>query len=669
MSNIYIIISYLCQIIPQNKPTYVIIITIGSDHMNNVNLWSSLQKDKYLYFKDIPTFISYLKEHNILLEFNIKNTYNTDNEPTNFLEVAASKQNINLTLTDKEHPILVDPLSIIPIYIDPTFYKENLNTLIKYTKEYLAYCIKNNKIIEIPDYIYEDNLIENIIKEYNIDISKEELLNRRYYYYEITKPLPKEAITKIKDNHLEFTIIKNNESTKISTKMVVSFYTIKDLKEKKYILLTPPMTDEEISNFIYINDNAIIKISPSSFESYDELSYFNYISNLIEKLSTHNKSYNIELRVNQRSVLEKSLLLKNVPKNINIIIKNDLHTYDLSTYIEEEKKLDSLVEPIKSSSLSPLEKYLAVYNIVKNFKPYKENIEHPEQARYLRYILDNEYIVCVGYSSLLKNLLDKVGIDNLTISVSVDTSYDNGFTKDNTILDYKGHARNIIRINDPKYNINGIYLADATWDNSKGQNNDLYLNSLMTFDRKKEASRLEKLNNYDLLFDFHDFKDFSQKLNYYLNTNVKKSYGNGYIDKIIKTYKNLFKEIITILNELDHDKYLYFMNKYYQKLSNYNMTIEVIEPLICNFLTEYAEYIIPLSNNNIKLSTILLAANVVKKEIDNLTPLEEFDWLDSTTKDNYKKENTSFPYNYDPTNSTEAFLEIKDISSSLNKTK
>ena len=186
---------------------------------------------------------------------------------------------------------------------------------------------------------------------------------------------------------------------------------------------------------------------------------------------------------------------------------------------------------------------------------------------------------------------------------------------------------------------------------------------------RKEAFRLEKLNNYDLLFDFHNFEEFSRKLNYYINTNIEKTYGDGYIDKIIRTYKDLFRDIMNILNELDHEKYLYFVNKYYNNISDYGITLNNLEPLFFNFLTEYAEYIIPLSNNNVDLSTIISAAKVVKREIDNLTLEEISKWLDSTTKDNLEVGKKSFPYRYDPSNETEAFLEVSDIASSINKTK
>ena len=93
-----------------------------------------------------------------------------------------------------------------------------------------------------------------------------------------------------------------------------------------------------------------------------------------------------------------------------------------------------------------------------------------DKSRALRYILDNEYMVCVGYAKLLVELLDKVGIDATLLSVEVDTSYDDGFTLDEKIVEASGHKRAIISIDDNKYNLHGLYISDPTWDNSQKDN-------------------------------------------------------------------------------------------------------------------------------------------------------------------------------------------------------
>lgn len=98
---------------------------MDSINLWNSDLWNSNITKGYLYFNDISKLFTYIKNNNKSLNFNINSKYNTSCEPTNHLEKIASIKNINLTLTDNTHLILVVPLDYIPIYIDPIFYKDN----------------------------------------------------------------------------------------------------------------------------------------------------------------------------------------------------------------------------------------------------------------------------------------------------------------------------------------------------------------------------------------------------------------------------------------------------------------------------------------------------------------------------------------------------------------
>ena len=79
--------------------------------------------------------------------------------------------------------------------------------------------------------------------------------------------------------------------------------------------------------------------------------------------------------------------------------------YDLEEYKQEEEKLERLVEPIKSSNLSPLEKFIAVYNIVKKFKKYKEKekLDSKEAKKEAKEVLEKYKDILVGYSEIKKN--------------------------------------------------------------------------------------------------------------------------------------------------------------------------------------------------------------------------------------------------------------------------
>ena len=627
------------------------------------NLWESNFADKYHFFKDIESYFNFLLENNLNLSFSLKEKFTPGNVIESVIDNIGNKNNIEISYTDESHPIAIPKdtdFTIFSSYIHPSFFEKHKDEFIKFAQNKLLTDLNNNKIsISIEDYALTDELFEEILTN--------EAHKEKFFYYRVVTDnnLTEEQIKRIKDNHLEFTI-NGKEKEKISSKYIINYYTIKALKEIKHISIDIPI-DFDPELFKYINESAEININLSNTEKIDEEYKFNEIKKIVNILSTHNHKYNIKFSVDNRELLRKSNLLNSLPNNISLSISISTSTYDIDTYQKEEAKLEKLIAPIRDSNLSPLEKYLAVYNIVKQFKPYKENENNKDEARQLRYILDNEYIVCTGFANLLEDLLNRVGISNKKNNLEVDISYDKGFSMEEININHSGHARNIIKLDDDKYNIHGYYVVDATWDNEMEL--DLYLNSLMTFDKKKEAKRLEKLTDDDLLLDFHNFDEFLEKLNYLL----KKEMNNNFITekttekRIIKVYKNTFEKIMKILQKTDYEKYTEFYNKYNKDFSNTSINLKELESICNNMLTEYAKYIIPLSNNNVPLTTILKAATVVKKEIDGLGNEEIKEWLETSTNINQKEEKKSFPYKYDPNNHTEAYLETKEIQEETKK--
>ena len=441
---------------------------------------------------------------------------------------------------------------------------------------------------------------------------------------------------------------------------LIGNYSKRDLKELKAISLTLPISPKALNNFAHIKDNTTIILNQNNKDIIDEVTYYQNVTTVIERLKELNKNYTIRIKVTNRELFRKSNIIKTLPKNITLTIDNDEYLYNLDEYKVEEKKLLSMVSKIKNANLSPLETYLAVYDVVKKYKPYKESDSDPNESRKLKHILDdnNPYIVCAGFSKLLKELLDSVGIPSKYISVMIDTSYEKGMTVEEKVITYAKHARNLIKIDDDKYHIHGYYIADSTWDNNPKY--DLFINSILTFDRKKEAKRLEKLDDIDLLMDYHNLMEFQTKIKYFF----KKGSSYPGIDNKTeenlrkRTYKDLYLKICDILATLDYDKYMEIYQRY-NDLLNVNLaevTSNSLEVPLANLLIDYAKYIIPLSNNQISLDTIFRAMTVVKKEVDWLNNEEIKIWLTKVIKDNIHKEKTEFPYNYDYHNK-EAYVE------------
>ena len=634
--------------------------------MNNVKefkLWETkVGEENYIYFTNVDDFFKYIEEHNGLTSYTIKDNYNVENEAEDFLDDLALKNNINLVYTDKDHPIALNHSGLFGNYISSSFFEANKEKFKEYELKKLQKSTSEKRpFIRFPSFIFSDEVLKMIV-DANIG-------NSSIVCHEVDSDfkITDEQRKFLQENHIDFKITyRFKDSEQVSTKEIIGDYTFEELKTSKHILITLPIEQKDIDNFIYINENAVIELEGYEREKYslepnrNEVEYFKNIIEIMKSLESHNRKYNIKIDVKNRQLLEQSNLLNSIPNNINVTINFDRYDYDIETYQKEEEKLEKLVAGIKNSNLSPFEKYLACYNIAKKFKPYKENPNKKEQARKLKYILedDNDYIVCLGFANLLSALLHKVGIQNQVIGVSVDTSYDKGFTVEDKSLEMAGHARNLIKIDDDKYGIHGYYLADSTFDNS--MINDLYTNALLTFEQKKGSKRLERLDDTDLILDFNSKDDFNKKINYYIKKEIydQRKYGNGEKEEfIVYAYRDLYDKIMNMLYHTNPEKYNYFYKKYDEVFKQRIIKLNILEPIAYQFLDEYADYILPLTNKKVSFDTLLEAAIVVKKEVDKKTDDEIKDWLEEAKEKNRRQQEKSFPYDYKINDNIQGIIE------------
>lgn len=624
------------------------------DNIPHKNIWESKLKDDFTYLSTYEELISYIKKYGIF-DIIIRDRQYPSDEIKCGLDNIIKRSNICTILTDGSHIISIFDSIYYgkTIFINSDFYKKYGNQLKKDLKDVFFDKIKDSRYsIDIPDILIDDKFID-------LMISSEDF---RYKTISISKSignqLSEEQIDKIKKAHL----IVNYGLQQISTDKVIGSYSIKQLNNKRTIDIYDYPTYDEIQNFIYLRDDCVVKFS-SALQK-DERLFFEKLKDIFEILKKHNKTYNIKIKVENRELLRQYGLIDY--ENINLIITSDSYDYSKDEYILEEKVLNDLVRPIKDSSLSPYEKYLAVYNIVKQFKPYKENYDDKNQSRYLRYILNNDYIVCRGYATLLKTLLDKIEVPVVEIGALVDVSKYND-NLENVPIEYVGHARNLIKIDDDKYNIHGYFVVDSTWDNDMDK--DLYLHSTTTFDNRKGYRRLERIADQDLLFDFHSFEDFSEKINFYLKHKFNRDASKSYSENIIDTYSELYNKILDLLIQLDYSKYQELYGKYNnlidEKLIMFKdkkiSSLKEVEDVFSEFLTDYANYIIPLSNQNIDNNTIFEAASNVKKQINKFTDEDLENWKNVTIDVNKKIGEYSFPYVYNPTNKRKNYLETRRV--------
>ena len=324
------------------------------------------------------------------------------------------------------------------------------------------------KIIFLEDYqflkefpnletIYVENVILNKeIIDYLVNNTNIKQINTNFLYLdydELTK-IPNSTLVEGKQNKVFSDIIINsleineyNDSLKISTNNI-------DISRIIVIL-----ESEDLSNYesIIINDIYTIDMRKKIIQTTD----CNAIN--INLLANYLKSIGIIIERIELNV-EKIDYTKIDYNPLNTIAS----TYDLKINYEnyplaEFEDFKNMVETIKwyrsmimDFDLSPLEKLMFAYDIMKTFK-YHENDSNKNMARYPDKILKSGDIVCVGYANFLKDILK--GLDEgLMVNCSGVSAYD---VKNNYFI---GHERNLVKVDDDKYNIHGIYALDTTWD-------------------------------------------------------------------------------------------------------------------------------------------------------------------------------------------------------------
>ena len=401
-------------------------------------------------------------------------------------------------------------------------------------------------------------------------------------------------------------IIKNN-----ADKTLIGPYTYEDLKSNDLFYFDDCLSKKELESLKYINNNSKIKMST-------DLNYHD----VIDALNNLNKKTTIELRIKNKNEFNNYVFNKKLNYK-NIMVYIDYTSLSLDEYKKKEKKLLKMIEP--AMNLSPFEKYVFAYNIVKQFKPYQKTSEEMDkrESRSIYKILNNKYIVCVGYTNLFGDLLEKLGIESTYLHFSVDTSYDsikdtNSEIKPSSeVVNLSGHARRYVHVIDKKYNIDGFYISDPTWDSNMKK--DLYNHMVMTNEDINYERRYILLDPLMEMFDVNNIEEFYNKLNYAIYRTD---------DSDIKIKKN--KLLISLLKKIEkldikyHDELL----KKYPSLNKISNDSSIKEEKQNEIFEKIGEYIVRHVNNDIPIETIMTCIiNVYKnaygfdnEDIDRIIP-------------------------------------------------
>jgi len=163
--------------------------------------------------------------------------------------------------------------------------------------------------------------------------------------------------------------------------------------------------------------------------------------------------------------------------------------YSLSQAIVASRNLNSNADfinnfKIDGKPLSPLEKFMLAYSIVSD-KVYEEDPSNTHNSRNIISTLSGDKIVCAGFANELSVLCARIGIPCAYRINSLEGASGIG-----------NHATCIVNIQDEKYGVNGVFVADPTGDaKQKGTPDCPYNLNFRHFLLTHEEYQLAKSNN------------------------------------------------------------------------------------------------------------------------------------------------------------------------------
>lgn len=308
-------------------------------------------------------------------------------------------------------------------------------------------------------------------------------------------------------------------------------------------------------------------------------------------------------------------------KNINLMIDGN----DKLVTIEEYKKtvyaIDEMVNLIKKYNLSPLEQMMYAYDLVRDRVYTKEDeIDNYTVSRDLTSVLFGDKIVCVGYANIYEKILSNLGIKNMMYSIK------------STNPQAYGHRRNIAYVKDSKYDVEGVFYFDPTWDSKKNANDTSYLDSYKFFCLPKEDIDIYTKGK----FVDRTFKGYSESLCWEFEDIVNE---DG-IDKVPREMVRVIneisefvdgKKIINIMllskdpmlvqmakDNFDLDSVIKYLTRYRSLFFDQEISAEVFMKIIFN--VRKIEYIenpekYPLDIDSLKRIMVLTDENIARKNL------------------------------------------------------
>ncbi len=321
------------------------------------------------------------------------------------------------TLTPKDLEKISKSTNVKEIYVDNIFVYNNF-----YKND--NFCLSKSPYFAL---LYNDIVIKSRENKIETEEDKKSFYNPFDTLEIATYALDKSQLEKIFE---------------LSGDRLKSEVVLKTSKDNKYLV---KFSDKKTIESINIKSKDVTSVNK----------FYNYLINKGYKINSI--CYDV---INMDYINMDLSIYEDISKNTNLLFKYE----DIRTSNYEEFK--GLIESLKwyksliiNSNLSPVEKTMFAFDIMKTFS-YNESKVSKDDSRDPHRIIETGNIVCVGYASMLEQILK--GIDD---NIKIGDFSVGCYNHDGESLG--GHARSIVKLDDDKYNIHGIYAMDATWDSVK----------------------------------------------------------------------------------------------------------------------------------------------------------------------------------------------------------
>ena len=207
----------------------------------------------------------------------------------------------------------------------------------------------------------------------------------------------------------------------------------------------------------------------------------------------------------------------------------------LKDIIEMYKFILNIANKIKANGYSQVESIYCIYNALKNriYNEEKEG-ESLNKSRSLNHVINGNNIVCSGYTNYFLAIADILGLNVERILWE-------------PIDNFKaGHSSIIAFVNDDKYDIQGVWAIDPTWDSKRNEEDNEYQNSLAHFmmsmkydEAEKRIHHLGKPHENIYHSIFNSMERYKYLLEYQAPEVITKNAKNILLKKINRFYKSI----------------------------------------------------------------------------------------------------------------------------------